>query len=147
MYIYTSSGNQTPGCVLPSRTASTNAAVAFPTDLQDVSLSQITSKAYSSQMSKRNFLFQGQFLKLIRTPIQMNSLESICPTQEGHKMYRENGKETLKQQINNLKKTFKGSSMHFIIFHKVKIPNPQWSQNEFSIFIGSFPRTTSNTLC
>jgi hypothetical protein len=28
-----SSGNQTPGCVLPSRTAKANAAVAKPTDL------------------------------------------------------------------------------------------------------------------
>lgn len=33
----TSSGNQTPGCVFPSRTASANAAVALPTDLEDKS--------------------------------------------------------------------------------------------------------------
>lgn len=33
--VYTSSGNQTPGCVLPSRTARANAAVEFPTDLKE----------------------------------------------------------------------------------------------------------------
>lgn len=32
--IHTSSGNQTPGCVLPSRIATANAAVAVPTDLK-----------------------------------------------------------------------------------------------------------------
>lgn len=32
--VHTSSGNHTPGCELPSRTARTNAAVEYPTDLK-----------------------------------------------------------------------------------------------------------------
>ena len=34
--IHTSSGNQTPGCVLPSSMARANAATEYPTDLKDM---------------------------------------------------------------------------------------------------------------
>lgn len=36
LVVHTSSGNHTPGCVLPSRIARTNADVAVPTDLKDM---------------------------------------------------------------------------------------------------------------
>lgn len=36
LHFFTSSGNHTPGCVLPSRIAIANAAVAVPTDLKDM---------------------------------------------------------------------------------------------------------------
>lgn len=52
----TSSGNQTPGCVLPSRTASANAAVALPTDLEYISPKTLQSsyKNYTKAVESKD---------------------------------------------------------------------------------------------
>lgn len=53
---HTSSGNQTPGCVLPSRIASAKAAVAIPTDLKNVHTAFV--------ITNKNKLYYG-FMKVV----------------------------------------------------------------------------------
>lgn len=64
--VHTSSGNQTPGFVLPSRIARANAAVAFPTDLQHkFYFSHISFKSSSTyfhiRMSTPHYKYHIQF--------------------------------------------------------------------------------------
>jgi hypothetical protein len=62
--LHTSSGNQTPGFVLPSRTARTNAAIAFPTDLEN--------KVYFSHISFRSWSRYFQIHMYTRITSQAN---------------------------------------------------------------------------